>query len=264
MTRSVASCCYPGADDRTTACSQSLDQARRRVSRATSGSARTPPTVALLAQLEAGALLAQNVWDFTNRARIQTEIGRDLTKPDDQRFAKEAAARNLAQADASMDGYMRLVRQIATGPARLAIAAQLGSSAAGELRHGRRSTMLPFLPLLQQHAADARGGPADAAGRGQGADYHPNPHRGAGRALSSCQLIPQSPSMTPPKHGFAPRSHLAASAARSRCKSIQLSLGITQSYLAYIATCSSGVDAVSEAVQFAGRQPPADGGPDHA
>ncbi len=108
--------------------------------------------LALLAQLEAGALLAQNVWDFTNRARIQTEIGRDLTKPDDQRFAKEAAARNLAQADASMDGYMRLVRQIATGPARLAIAAQMGVLRQ-EVSARSQNTMLPFLPLLQQHAA---------------------------------------------------------------------------------------------------------------
>ncbi len=108
--------------------------------------------VALLAQLEAGVLLAQNVWDFTNRARIQTEIGRDLTKPDDQRFAKEAAARNLAQADASMDGYMRLVRQIATGPARLAIATQLGILRQ-EVSARSQNTMLPFLPLLQQHAA---------------------------------------------------------------------------------------------------------------
>ncbi len=107
--------------------------------------------VALLAQLEAGVLLAQNVWDFTNRARIQTDIGRDLTQPDDQRFAKEAAARNLAQADASMDGYMRLVRQIATGPARQAIAAQLGVLRQ-EVAVRSQSTMLPFLPLLQQHA----------------------------------------------------------------------------------------------------------------
>jgi len=107
--------------------------------------------VALLAQLEASVLLAQNVWDFTNRARIQTEIGRDLTQPGDQRFAKEAAARNLAQADASMDGYMRLVRQIATGPARLAVAAQLGILRQ-EVAARSQNTMLPFLPLLQQHA----------------------------------------------------------------------------------------------------------------
>jgi len=108
--------------------------------------------VALLAQLEAGVLLAQNVWDFTNRARIQTEIGRDLTQPDDQRFAKEAAARNLAQADASMDGYMRLVRQIATGPAKSGIAAQMGVLRQ-EVAARSQSMMLPFLPILQQHAA---------------------------------------------------------------------------------------------------------------
>jgi len=107
--------------------------------------------VALLAQLEAGALLAQNVWDFTNRARIQTEIGRDLTKPEDQRFAREAAARNLAQADASMDGYMRLVRQIATGPARQAVAAQLGVLRQ-EVSARSQNTMLPFLPILDAHA----------------------------------------------------------------------------------------------------------------
>lgn len=108
--------------------------------------------VALLAQLEAGVLLAQNVWDFTNRARIQTDIGRDLTKPDDRRFAEEAAARNLAQADASMDGYMRLVRQIATGPARQAVAAQLGVLRQ-EVSARSQNTMLPFLPILGEHAA---------------------------------------------------------------------------------------------------------------
>lgn len=107
--------------------------------------------VALLAQLEAGVLLAQNVWDFTNRARIQTDIGRDLTKPDDRRFAQEAAARNLAQADASMDGYMRLVRQIATGPARQAVAAQLGRLRQ-EVTARSQNTMLPFLPILGGHA----------------------------------------------------------------------------------------------------------------
>lgn len=121
--------------------------------------------VALLAQLEAGVLLAQNVWDFTNRARIQTEIGRDLTKPDDQRFAREAAARNLAQADASMDGYMRLVRQIATGPARQAVAAQLGVLWQ-EVSARSQNTMLPFLPILGEHAttlAEGRPVQRDAA-----------------------------------------------------------------------------------------------------
>jgi len=113
--------------------------------------------VALLAQLEAGALLGQNVWDFTNRARIQTDILRDLTQPDDQRVAREAAARNLAQADASMDGYMRLVRQIATGPARQAIAAQMDVLRQEATARSQR-TMLPFLPLLQQHATILAGG----------------------------------------------------------------------------------------------------------
>ncbi len=108
-------------------------------------------TVALVAQLEAGVLLGQSVWDFTNRARIQTELLRDLTRPEDQQFARDAAARNLSQADASMDGYMRLLRQIATGPARQAIGAQIGvlrqeASARAQL------TMLPFLPMLERHA----------------------------------------------------------------------------------------------------------------
>jgi hypothetical protein len=121
--------------------------------------------VALLAQLEAGVLLAQNVWDFTNRARIQTDIGRDLTKPEDRRFAQEAAARNLAQADASMDGYMRLVRQIATGPARQAVAVQLGVLRQ-EVSARSQNTMLPFLPILQGHAttlAEGRPVQRDAA-----------------------------------------------------------------------------------------------------
>ena len=115
--------------------------------------------VALLAQLEAGVLLAQNVWDFTNRARIQTEFLKDLSQPEDQQRARVAAARSLAQADASMDGYMRLLRQVATGPARAGVAAQMGVLRQ-EVAARSQSTMLPFLPLLQSHAT------ALAAGRG--------------------------------------------------------------------------------------------------
>ena len=107
--------------------------------------------VALLSQLEAGVLLAQNVWDFTNRARIQMDILKDLTAAEDQRIAREAAARNLAQADASMDGYMRLVRQIATGPGRGDIAGQMAILKA-EVSGRSQTTMLPFIPLLQAHA----------------------------------------------------------------------------------------------------------------
>ena len=107
--------------------------------------------VALVAQLEAGVLLGQNVWDFTNRARIQTELLRDLTRPEDQQIARDAAARNLAQADASMDGYMRLLRQIATGPARDAVAAQV-SVLRQEASARAQVTMLPFLPVLERHA----------------------------------------------------------------------------------------------------------------
>ena len=135
------------ADD---ALRRGLDRLAARL--ATDQRARTDAaTVALLAQLEAGVLLAQNVWDFTNRAAIQTEFLRDLTSADDQRVAREAAARNLAQADASMDGYMRLVRQIGTGPARTTIAAQMGVLRQ-EVTGRSQSSMLPFLPLLQAHA----------------------------------------------------------------------------------------------------------------
>ena len=108
-------------------------------------------TVALTAQLEAGALLAQNVWDFTNRARIQTALLQDLPRPEDQKIAREAAARNLAQADASVDGYMRLLRQIGTGPARDAIGAQL-EVLRQEVAARSQSTVLPFLPLLSKDA----------------------------------------------------------------------------------------------------------------
>ena len=113
--------------------------------------------VALLAQLEAGALLAQNVWDFTNRARIQSELLRDLTQPENQRVAKEAAARNLAQADASLDGYMRLVRQVAAGPGRGDVAAQM-DVLRQEVLARSQATMLPFLPILQGHAATLAAG----------------------------------------------------------------------------------------------------------
>ena len=129
---------------------QGLDRLSARL--ASDERARTDAAnVALVAQLEAGVLLAQNVWDFTNRARIQTDILRDLTRPEEQQVAKDSAARNLAQAEASVDGYMRLVRQIATGPARSAIAAQLGVLRQ-EVTARAQNTMLPFLPVLERHA----------------------------------------------------------------------------------------------------------------
>ena len=64
-----------------------------------------------------------------------------------------------------MDGYMRLVRQIATGPVRQGVAAQLGVLRQ-EVSARSQNTMLPFLPILGEHAttlAEGRTVQRDAA-----------------------------------------------------------------------------------------------------
>lgn len=107
--------------------------------------------VALLAQLQTGVLLAQNVWDFTNRANIQRELLRDMSNAGDRAFAEAAAIRSLAQADAALDGYMRLLRQVTIAPREPGIPIQMGLLRQ-EITDRAQGQMLPFLPIVQAHA----------------------------------------------------------------------------------------------------------------
>ena len=120
---------------------------------------------ALSAQLEALLLLAQTVWSFNNLANVQRMAMDDEPKAEFKQIIRAGLERNLAQAEAAMDGYLRLLRQISTGPARAGATAQMGVLRA-DLAQRSQTMMLPFLPIVQQHVtamAEGRAVPRDAA-----------------------------------------------------------------------------------------------------
>ena len=120
---------------------------------------------ALAAQLEAAIVLARNVWSFSNIARVQ-RLGLDgVQDPANRRTIEEGAARNLGFSEGVMDSYARLLRQIATGPARAAIAPQMAIIET-ELTARTQTTLLPFLPIVRDQAlalAAGRPVPRDTA-----------------------------------------------------------------------------------------------------
>ncbi len=111
---------------------------------------------ALAAQLEAGVVMAQSVWSFNNLASIQRGFLDGMTDPASRATVQAGLARNLAQSEAAMDSYARLLRQIATGPARAGIEAQ-SAVLLQELTQRSQRTMLPFLPIVQRQAAGLAG-----------------------------------------------------------------------------------------------------------
>ena len=134
----------------------SLDRLSARLTsdeRARADLART----ALAAQLEAGIVLAQNVWSFNNLANVQRAFLETTTDPANRRIVEEGMARNLNQAEAVMDSYMKLLRQIATGPARADIAPQM-AVLQQEITARSQRTLLPFLPIVQDQATTLASG----------------------------------------------------------------------------------------------------------
>ena len=107
---------------------------------------------ALAAQLEAGVVLAQSVWSFNNLATIQRGFLDGMTDPASRQTVEAGMQRNLTQSEAAMDSYARLLRQIATGPARGGIGAQ-STILRQEFVQRSQKTMLPFLPIVQRQAA---------------------------------------------------------------------------------------------------------------
>lgn len=111
---------------------------------------------AISAQLEAAVVLAQNVWSFNNLANIQKGFLDGMTDPTSKKTVQEGLARNTAQAEAAMDSYARLLRQIATGPARAGVDTQ-AEILRQEMTQRSQRTMLPFLPIVQRQAAALAG-----------------------------------------------------------------------------------------------------------
>ena len=113
---------------------------------------------ALVAQMEAATVLAQNVWGLENTARLQERLA-GLFPPDQAQAGRAAAARRRADQQGSLDGYARLERGIAAGPAHDGIAAA-ADVLRQELQERGPGYLTSFLAILtRQSTALAAGQP---------------------------------------------------------------------------------------------------------
>jgi hypothetical protein len=109
---------------------------------------------ALGAQLEAATVMAHFVWEMDHLAKVQENLaaGDAFPRPEDKARLRATAAARREELAASLDGYLRLTRQIATGPAAGQIDRQV-SVLRSELLGRKQCTLSGFLPALSRHAA---------------------------------------------------------------------------------------------------------------
>lgn len=150
---------------------QGLDQLAAQLALARRGQVDAA-RVALLAQLQAAAVLGQNVWSFTHTAQLQQRMAALWNQPIlppapgtaqgvpnssyNPKLAAKAqlsAARTLNSRAGSLDGYMLLLRQIATGAGAADIDNAAASVAQG-FRDRGQANMTSFLAIVA-HEADA-------------------------------------------------------------------------------------------------------------
>ena len=112
---------------------------------------------ALGAQMQAAAVLAQNVWSLQANARVQEQVA-ELPMMADRRPAILRRAERIRQdAAGSLEGYMRLLRQIVTAsdPDGVALEADIVQH---ELRDRSQGHLATLLQLLLRQAKAASGG----------------------------------------------------------------------------------------------------------
>jgi formylglycine-generating enzyme required for sulfatase activity len=148
---------------------QGLDQLAGQLAAARRGQVDAA-RAALLAQLEEAAVLAQNVWGFTLDAKAQQGLAKIWNEPmlppgpgsaqgpanilyNPQQAARLqlAAARTLNNRAGSLDGYMLLLRQIATG-ASAADIDNAAASVAQSFRDRGQPNMTVFPQLIAREA----------------------------------------------------------------------------------------------------------------
>ncbi len=118
---------------------------------------------ALGAEIEAAITLAQSIWTTERMARVQDSLTEFFPQqPDVQARFHEAATRTRNYIDGTVDGYSRLVRQMASSPAHDAVDAQ-AALVAQQLQSRGRPRESAFLPVLLQHVAAVAAGKRLAA-----------------------------------------------------------------------------------------------------
>jgi hypothetical protein len=113
--------------------------------------------IALGAQLEAATVLAHFTWSDEQFAKLQEALATTYfsTGPyasaAQAQIARDSAARRRAEQGASVDGYLRLLRQIATGEAAGDVGPQI-EVLRQELRDRGEVQLIAFLPVIAKHA----------------------------------------------------------------------------------------------------------------
>lgn len=109
---------------------------------------------ALDAQIEAAVVLAMNVWSQSRVIAMQLELAGKFKEQEAEIRAR--AASNRRQQAGSLDGYMRLLRQAASGPARDSLAAR-AEVVRQELRGRGQGYLVPFLDVLERQVLSLAG-----------------------------------------------------------------------------------------------------------
>jgi formylglycine-generating enzyme required for sulfatase activity len=131
---------------------------------------------ALLAQLQAAAILGQNVWSFSRVAALQQQIAtlwsqpllpptsgntpgapNSFYNPKLAALVRISAARTLDNRAGSLDGYMLILRQIAGGATAADIGGAAGSVAQG-FRDRGQPAMVAFLMIVAKEAESLAAG----------------------------------------------------------------------------------------------------------
>lgn len=107
--------------------------------------------VAVSAQLEAAAVMANFIWNLDNVSRVFDRLADGLNEP---RFRDLAQLRRV-QIDPTLDGYLRLVRGLALSPEAAQIEAQSGVLDQ-ELTARRQAQLHALLAIATRHATMRR------------------------------------------------------------------------------------------------------------
>lgn len=115
--------------------------------------------VTMLAQMEAGAVMANFVWTLERSARQLDSMvdGVSAGHPDEQERLRAAAKRRRDQQSASLDGYLRLLRGISLSAVSPEIEAQ-SALLRQELTSRGQKQLFDMLTVLTKHAVFERAG----------------------------------------------------------------------------------------------------------
>lgn len=126
--------------------------------RARQDAART----ALGAQMQAAAILAQNVWSLQANARVQEQLAELPLMAERRPAILQRAERVRRDAAGSLEGYMRLLRQIAATGDLEGVAAQAGI-VQHEMNERAQGHLVVLLQLLLRQSTSASGGTLPAS-----------------------------------------------------------------------------------------------------